>query len=268
MGRTATDEVVTSSGSRRFIQMARGFWTGGTRRIAWLLTIALGVLLLANLGAALAVNRWNKFFFDALEQQERDNVLFGLGLILLLALFSAASSVGLLHARMRLQVQLAPMADAHADRALARRPAFLSALHRCARGRQPGSAHRRGQPACDRAAGRFLARRAQRPAGRGLLHRHPLGRRRLADHRRHHHPRLHGVRLHHLFGDHDGRHVPSRPLAGAARRGEGRRRSPVSLRGHARQRQCRKHRADRRRRRRARAARRDLRPIWCAAGSG
>jgi putative ATP-binding cassette transporter len=104
MGRTSTDKVVTSSGSRRFLLLARGFWSGDSRGIAWFLTVALGVLLLANLSAALAVNRWNKFFFDALEQKNVDNVLFGVGLILGLALFSAAASVGLLHARMRLQV--------------------------------------------------------------------------------------------------------------------------------------------------------------------
>jgi putative ATP-binding cassette transporter len=104
MGRTLTEELVTSSGSR-FLLLARGFWRGDSRRSAWLLTAAVSVLLLANLGAALAVNRWNKFFFDALEQKDVDTVLFGVGLILLLALFSAAASVGLLHARMRLQVR-------------------------------------------------------------------------------------------------------------------------------------------------------------------
>jgi putative ATP-binding cassette transporter len=104
MGATSTERVVTSSGTRRFLLLARGFWRGESRRIAWFLTAAVGLLLLANLGAALAVNRWNKFFFDALEQRNVDNVLFGVGLILLLALFSAATSVGLLQARMRLQV--------------------------------------------------------------------------------------------------------------------------------------------------------------------
>jgi GTP cyclohydrolase I-like protein len=56
----------------------------------------LGSFLLANLGAALAVNRWYKFFFDALEQKDTKAVVLGLGLVLALAVFSAAFSVGLL----------------------------------------------------------------------------------------------------------------------------------------------------------------------------
>ena len=72
---------------------------------AWLLTAPLVFFLFANLGAALAVNRWNKFFFDALEQKDTGTVIVGLGLVLVLALCSAAFSVGMLHARMRLQVR-------------------------------------------------------------------------------------------------------------------------------------------------------------------
>jgi putative ATP-binding cassette transporter len=72
---------------------------------AWILTAAILFFLLANLGAAIAFNRWNKFFFDALEQKDTRTVVVGLGLVLALALFSATFSVGLLHARMRLQVR-------------------------------------------------------------------------------------------------------------------------------------------------------------------
>ena len=82
-----------------------GFWRGKTRRQAWILTVAVLIFLLANLAAALAINRWNKFFFDALERKEIDTVIFGTGLVLILAVFSAAASFGLLHSRMRLQVR-------------------------------------------------------------------------------------------------------------------------------------------------------------------
>ena len=94
-----------SSRSRRFLRLSLGFWNGTTRAQAWRLTIAILFFLLANLGAALAVNRWNKFFFDALEQKDTKTVVLGLGYILALAVFSAAFSVGLLQARMRLQVR-------------------------------------------------------------------------------------------------------------------------------------------------------------------
>lgn len=92
-------------GRNRFLSISRGFWTGESSRRAWLLTAAVITFLLLNLCAALAVNRWNKFFFDALEKKDTSDAFLGIGLILLLALFSAASSVGLLHSRMRLQLR-------------------------------------------------------------------------------------------------------------------------------------------------------------------
>lgn len=70
-----------------------------------MLTGAVLTFIVLNLGTALALNRWNKFFFDALEQKDVASVVFGLGLVLVLALASAGASVGLLHARMRLQLR-------------------------------------------------------------------------------------------------------------------------------------------------------------------
>ena len=72
---------------------------------AWILTGIVFFFIFANLGAALAVNRWNKYFFDALERKDTATVTFAIGLVLALALLSAATSVGLVHARMRLQVR-------------------------------------------------------------------------------------------------------------------------------------------------------------------
>ena len=91
--------------AHRFVSMALGFWSGDTGGRAWLLTGAVLTFLLANLFASLALNRWNKFFFDALEQKDGQSIRLGLGLVLGLALFSAAASVGLLHARMRLALR-------------------------------------------------------------------------------------------------------------------------------------------------------------------
>jgi vitamin B12/bleomycin/antimicrobial peptide transport system ATP-binding/permease protein len=96
---------VHSGRTLRFLRLALGFWRGETRARAWILTVAVLVFLLSNLTAAIAVNLWSKFFFDALEQKDTEAVLFSIGLVLVLAMFSAGSSVGLLHARMRLQVR-------------------------------------------------------------------------------------------------------------------------------------------------------------------
>src|SRR6185437_14969336 len=94
-----------SSRSQPFLRLSLGFWRGTTRAHAWLLTCAVLFFLFANIGAALAVNRWYKLFFDALEQKDTRTVVLGMGLVLALALLSAAFSVGLLHARMRLQLR-------------------------------------------------------------------------------------------------------------------------------------------------------------------
>jgi vitamin B12/bleomycin/antimicrobial peptide transport system ATP-binding/permease protein len=93
------------SAPRRFLRLARGFWSGPTRNGAWLLTCFVVLGLCVNLAAALAINRWNKFFFDALEKKDTPSVMFGLGLIVALALLSAAGTAGLMHARTRLQLR-------------------------------------------------------------------------------------------------------------------------------------------------------------------
>jgi putative ATP-binding cassette transporter len=101
----ASENELPSNRSQRFLRLALGFWSGKTRAHAWLLTSAILFFLFANLGAAIAVNRWNKFFFDALEQKDTETVFLALGLVAALAILCAAFSVGLLRARMRLQVR-------------------------------------------------------------------------------------------------------------------------------------------------------------------
>lgn len=101
----APNGKIPSGRSRRFLRLALGFWSGTTRAQAWLLTFAIAFFLCTNLAAALAVNKWNKYFFDALEQKNTQAVVFGLSLVVALALFSAAGSVGLLHSRTRLQLR-------------------------------------------------------------------------------------------------------------------------------------------------------------------
>jgi ABC-type uncharacterized transport system fused permease/ATPase subunit len=66
-----SQDRVHSSRSQRFLGLALGFWSGKTRTLAWFLTAGVLFFIVANLGAAVAVNLWNKFFFDALEQRDR-----------------------------------------------------------------------------------------------------------------------------------------------------------------------------------------------------
>lgn len=89
----------------RFASLSFGFWTGPTRRKAALLALGLFLCLLLNLAPAIAVNRWHKFFFDALQNKDQRLILFSIGLILALAVASASASVALLQARMHFQLR-------------------------------------------------------------------------------------------------------------------------------------------------------------------
>ena len=89
----------------RFLRISLGFWRGETRGRAWLLTGAALFFLFVNLGSSIAYNIWNKYFFDALQQKDTKAFTVGLALVVVLAIASAAGSVGMLNARMRLQVR-------------------------------------------------------------------------------------------------------------------------------------------------------------------
>jgi putative ATP-binding cassette transporter len=90
--------------ARAFFAIAGGFWTGRSRRKAWLLSIGVFALVLVNLGVALFINRWNKFFFDALERKDVSNVGLGVLIVLGLAIAAAAVAVAMVQVRMRLQL--------------------------------------------------------------------------------------------------------------------------------------------------------------------
>ena len=90
--------------ARAFRRVASGFWRGPTAFLAWGLTAAVLALVLANIGVALLINRWNKYFFDALERRDVASVGTGVLIVLGLALAAAAIAVALVHVRMRLQL--------------------------------------------------------------------------------------------------------------------------------------------------------------------
>jgi vitamin B12/bleomycin/antimicrobial peptide transport system ATP-binding/permease protein len=91
--------------ARAYFRISRGFWLGRSKRKAWLLTFGVLAFVFANLLAGLGVNWWNRFFFNAIEQKDLQGVYLGMGLILLLALGSAAAQVGLIQTKMRLQLR-------------------------------------------------------------------------------------------------------------------------------------------------------------------
>ena len=87
----------------RFWSSAFGFWRRGGSHSAWPLLIALMVLILSNLALDLVFNRWNKWFFDALEQKSAAEVLRQALIFVPLAAGSVMMGVANVYLRMTVQ---------------------------------------------------------------------------------------------------------------------------------------------------------------------
>ncbi len=87
------------------MRLTGGWWRGVTARQAFRLTGALALCLLANIGANLALNGWNRAFFDALER--RDGAMLGTLVPVFGGLVLAIAGIGVLivMARETLQVR-------------------------------------------------------------------------------------------------------------------------------------------------------------------
>ena len=89
---------------RTYWALSGGFWKGGTARRAWLLTGLGAVLVVANIAVQYGINRWNRYFFNALDRHDSSTVFQAIGLFAALAFLAAALAVVLLLCRMRLQI--------------------------------------------------------------------------------------------------------------------------------------------------------------------
>ena len=88
---------------REFCKLALKFWTGGTRRRAWLLTFFVALFIALQLGAQLSINVWNRSFFDALEGKNVDALWRVVIILPALVVFSGLAASGALVARMTMQ---------------------------------------------------------------------------------------------------------------------------------------------------------------------
>jgi putative ATP-binding cassette transporter len=88
---------------RRFARSARGFWTGDQRRVAWLMTVSLIVLIVLQIIASYRINVWNREIFDALEKKDGAAVVYQAWIFIPLAIFSIAIAILVVWARMRIQ---------------------------------------------------------------------------------------------------------------------------------------------------------------------
>jgi putative ATP-binding cassette transporter len=80
--------------ARRFARLVSGWWRGASARRAWFLTLALAGLVVFNIGLNVAVNQWNRIFFDALEK--RDSGTLGLAVLAFAGLVVVIAGVGVL----------------------------------------------------------------------------------------------------------------------------------------------------------------------------
>ncbi len=89
----------------KFYRLALGFWRGDSARAAWFLSLAFLGCLFASMGLQVAVTRWSKYFFDALQAKDMHTVQLSIVLAVGLALATGIVAVLLIQSRMRLQLR-------------------------------------------------------------------------------------------------------------------------------------------------------------------
>ena len=85
--------------------MTGGFWRGASARVAWYYTLGLAGFLVLKLFVDVAVNRWNRWFFDALEHRDAMEAARAVLVFAALIVCVAAVGVGIVRTRETLQVR-------------------------------------------------------------------------------------------------------------------------------------------------------------------
>lgn len=86
------------------VHLSRSFWTGPRWKLAWLLTIGAFALALVDVGMQVALNAWNKGFYDAIEKKSLDGLGHSAVLFIILVAASTANVVVAQLSRMLLQI--------------------------------------------------------------------------------------------------------------------------------------------------------------------
>src|ERR1700716_764532 len=82
---------------------AKGFWGKGGDRLAWVFSIGLLILIVANVGFQYGINVWNRAVFDAIEKRESATVFYLTSVFFPLAIGSVLLGVAQVFARMGIQ---------------------------------------------------------------------------------------------------------------------------------------------------------------------
>jgi putative ATP-binding cassette transporter len=87
----------------RFWISARGYWGRSGDRLAWLFTIGLLALIVANVGFQYGINVWNRAIFDAIEKRDSATVYYLAAVFFPLAIGSVLLGVAQVFGRMGIQ---------------------------------------------------------------------------------------------------------------------------------------------------------------------
>src|SRR5260370_21526881 len=87
----------------RFWISARGFWGNSGDRLAWIFSIGLVILIVANVGFQYGINVWNRAIFDAIEKRDSATVFYLTAVFFPLAIGSVVLGVAQVFARMGIQ---------------------------------------------------------------------------------------------------------------------------------------------------------------------
>jgi putative ATP-binding cassette transporter len=88
---------------KRFWISARGYWGKSGDRLAWLFSIGLLLLIVANVGVQYGINVWNREIFDAIEKRDSAAVYYLAAVFFPLAIGSVLLGVAQVFARMGIQ---------------------------------------------------------------------------------------------------------------------------------------------------------------------
>jgi putative ATP-binding cassette transporter len=88
----------------RFARLTGGFWRGGSSGRAWFWTLSLATGIVLGVFANVTINRWNGWFFDALETRDADSALIAMAVFPVLVLIAAGLGVVILVSRETFQV--------------------------------------------------------------------------------------------------------------------------------------------------------------------
>ncbi|WP_332680985.1 ABC transporter ATP-binding protein/permease [Bosea sp. (in: a-proteobacteria)] len=90
--------------AKSFAGLTGGFWRGGSAGKAWFWSLSLASAIILSVFANVTVNRWNGWFFDALEKKDGESALIAMAVFPVLVLIAAGLGVVILISRETFQV--------------------------------------------------------------------------------------------------------------------------------------------------------------------